>query len=244
VQSYSAYTLGLAALNERHLQSKDSPDNILFRIEPIDGRLPALEDGLSWPALANNYAVTEVQNNFAYLRKRASPHEDFSVTELSIELHSLDEEVYLPKAREPLFAEIDITPTLVGRFISLLFKPPQLSIELHLDNGTIRNYRLISSISRAGFVISPLIENTKEFVFLTESDSGHLANKVVNAFEISSSGRRSIFWNSRYSVKLSTISVKRDPLMRESDLIDYGHVPAAMPETIASETTMHHSHVR
>lgn len=72
VQSYSAYTPELAQRNFLHLESAGAPDNIIFRVEPIDGRLPSLEDGLSWPALIDGYSVTRLDPQAAYLRKRGT----------------------------------------------------------------------------------------------------------------------------------------------------------------------------
>ena len=54
LQSYSTYTPKLAELNLHYLTSSRAPDNIVFRVEPIDNRLPSLEDGPSWAAIANN----------------------------------------------------------------------------------------------------------------------------------------------------------------------------------------------
>src|SRR5260364_219639 len=51
IQSHGAYTPKLARLNELHLLSERAPNNIVFKVEPIDGRLASLEDGLSWPIL-------------------------------------------------------------------------------------------------------------------------------------------------------------------------------------------------
>jgi len=242
VQSYSAYTPILEALNEEHLQSDHSPDNVLLRLEAIDGRLPALEDGLSWPALINNYSLAKIQDDVAYLRKRATPHKDFSGVELSVAQARLGDKVYLPNTKEALFAEIGIAPTLAGRFMSLLFKPPQLSILLHLNDSTERRYRLISGMAKAGFLISPLIESTKEFTLLGSSDNA-LGNKVVRAFEISPSGGKSIFWNAIYSVKFSTISLTKDTDIVNTSLVhsDSHQGPGTHRQTAESEATMHHS---
>jgi hypothetical protein len=242
VQSYSAYTPVLEGLNEEHLQNDQSPDNVLFRLEAIDGRLPALEDGLSWPALINNYSLTTIQDDVAYLRKRATPQKDLSGVELSVAQARLGDKVYMPNTKEALFAEIGIAPTLSGRFMSLVFKPPQLSILLHLNDGTERRYRIISGMAKARFLISPLIETTKEFTLLSSPDTA-LANKVVKAFEISPSGGKSIFWNDTYSVTFSTISLTKDTDRVSTGFFysDSHQGSGTIRQITESQTTMHHS---
>ena len=54
-QSYSAYSPELIKLNDFFLRSEKAPENILFRVEAMDARFPALEEGLSWPTILQNY---------------------------------------------------------------------------------------------------------------------------------------------------------------------------------------------
>ena len=52
------------------LQKKHAPDNIIFSIEPIDNRLPALEDGLSWRTLIHHYHISKfLHHQFLILKK-------------------------------------------------------------------------------------------------------------------------------------------------------------------------------
>ena len=113
VQSYSAYTPELAQRNFLHLESAGAPDNIIFRVEPIDGRLPSLEDGLSWPALIDGYSVTRLDPQAAYLRKRGTAQNPapMKAADLSKASHEFGEEVSLPEVNDALFAELEIAPT-------------------------------------------------------------------------------------------------------------------------------------
>ena len=47
----------LAELNAACLRSSQAASNILFGVEPIDGRFPSLEDGHSWPELLTRYDI-------------------------------------------------------------------------------------------------------------------------------------------------------------------------------------------
>jgi hypothetical protein len=72
-QSFSAYTPTLAALNAEHLRSPRAADNVLFDIESIDGRLPAMDDGRSWAPLWARYALVADTGGFLWLRRRPTP---------------------------------------------------------------------------------------------------------------------------------------------------------------------------
>jgi hypothetical protein len=236
IQSYAAYTPRLAALNKAHLQGDKAPDNILFRIEPIDGRLPALEDGLSWPTIVTNYSLIEMRNDFAVLRKRADRPKEIPIKSLGTETHHLGEEVFLPKVTEPLFAEIEISPTLLGRIASLLFKTDQLRIFIHLTDG-IRDYRLVANMAKTTFLLSPLIENTSDFILLSAFGQQDLPFKVARSIRISASGGKSLFWHTAYSLKLSTYHLAGDTDLGRVSLFDRIRTerPAADSETVDAQ---------
>jgi hypothetical protein len=44
----------------------------LFRVEPLDGRLPALEDGRSWVTLIDHYHLTRFDPGAHLLREKTS----------------------------------------------------------------------------------------------------------------------------------------------------------------------------
>ena len=69
LQSYSAYTKELSLQNAAHLLGERAPRNVLFNVQPIDNRLPSLEDGSSWPVLLANYLPSRISNQFVYLVK-------------------------------------------------------------------------------------------------------------------------------------------------------------------------------
>ena len=72
VQSYAAYTPFLADKDANYLNSLMAPKNILFRLQPIDFRLPSTEDGPSWIYLKRNYQYTPSTSSYTVLQQR--PH--------------------------------------------------------------------------------------------------------------------------------------------------------------------------
>ncbi len=197
-QSYSAYTPELAKLNENFLRSDKAPDHILFRIETIDRRLPSLDDGLCWPILLHDYSLDQFTNRIAYLKKKNTHL--FSEHHIHQSNHRLGESVNLPETHAPLYAEIHFTQTIVGKIRSILFKPKLLWITFTLSDGSQTDYRIISNMTRSRFLISPLIEDTQDFVELANSNLNQ--NKCVKSILIKG---ESSDWNEDYTLKLIDI---------------------------------------
>lgn len=234
LQSYSAYTPLLARINEAHLHGAAAPDHIFFRVESIDGRFPALEDGLSWPTLLSHYQIMDSDHRYLHLQKRSSPAA-MQKTVLTQQSHHLGDWVPLPPAGQMLFAEIELTPTLLGRLSMLLFKPDQLYLAVDLGHGERRVYRFIPSMALTGFVLSPLIESTAEFAQLANGQLPSLnETRAVQRIRILSSnavtrcgesltfcekdpenqkrGRNSLSWHSDYRLTLTALEIP-DPFI-------------------------------
>ena len=203
-QSYSVYTPALAEINRKHLLGNQAPDNIIFKVEPIDGRLPSMEDGVSWPILLKNYSPTHIEKDFLFLVKKENTNTIDESLKLTTEKHIFGERVNLPYSKLPIFAQIEIKPTIFGRLMSILYKPSQLNILLELNNGIKKQYRIISGMTKSGFVISPLIENTAEFGMLY-GESGFLNQKQVKSITIAPGIEKSMLWNKEYIITFSQI---------------------------------------
>lgn len=203
-QSYSVFTPAMADKNYRYLANEKRPDNIIFKIEAIDDRLPSIEDGASWPALLSYYQPEEFNNEYLFLKKnnvRQSPPAHL----LHSEHYSLGEWVQLPHHDDPLFAEIEIKPTFIGILAAFFFKPSQLTAQFKLNDGSQRQYRIIASMAKAGFLLSPLIEQTAEFGLLYHGKE-YLTKKEVIAFKIEAMTLSPETWHHQYSIRFKTLS--------------------------------------
>ncbi len=207
LQSYSAYTPSLARQDAAHLLGAAAPANIIFSVQPIDGRLPSLEDGASWPLLLSRYRLAgyihlpAYQEDAAILEHRASPAR-FVLQPISEGRFSMREAIPLPVApNTALWAEIRIKPTLVGRFISVVFKLPPLIISYRFSNGVVQNYRYIEGMGESGFVISPLVGTAAEFIALAQAPSS-LSFPVVVSIRPAT---RPWLWQHRFHIRLSAL---------------------------------------
>lgn len=208
IQSYSVYTPDLAEKNRDYLLGNSAPDNIFFKVEPIDGRLPSMEDGASWPVLLTHYRPVKQMNDYLQLEK-SSAQTLADVKPGVFREYKMGEDVALASTDKIQVARIVIKPTLIGRLANILFKPAELELSATLMNGETRNYRVVSGMLKSGVVISPLIESTTEFSYLYEG-TDRLQDKRVKSINIFQEGRSSRSWQPEYTMELSELDVAHD----------------------------------
>jgi hypothetical protein len=230
-QSYSAYTPGLAEKNRQFLLGAHAPDNILFRMEPIDGRVPSLEDGASWPVLLQRYKPVRLEHDFLVLRKDPRPTAFEAPRRVASGSYELGQRIALPQSGLPLFARMTIRPNWLGRLAEFAFKPSQLHIELELADGSKRQFRIVSSMAESGFLISPLIEDAAEFNLLY-GKPGWLDGKRVTAMTMLLPGRRSHFWEDRYDVTFSQVRTVASANL--STLVQFDPFDESMSDSVAT----------
>ncbi len=216
MQSYSAYSPELADADARHLEGGAAPVNILFSPNPIDGRLPALEDGPSWPLLLTRYTATALlPDGMAVLHRRAGPIPAPVIgAPIASGLHRLGAEVKLPTGRGPLWARIDVRPTLLGRLAGMLFKPTPLLIVLRLSDGRTVAFRYIPGMGQAGFVLSPLVADAAQFLALAVPGRDVFGNEAVESFRIEAPGRGHLLWQRSFALDLHAMEVPPQPGLR------------------------------
>lgn len=182
-QSYSAYTPDLIRMNAEHLQGERAAQNLLFRVEPIDGRLPSLEDGYSWPVMASRYTLDRFEKEYAVFTRRAQPEKLGEYVQLAEGGGLLGEVVKVP-ASGPVYATMDVRPTPIGKLISMLFKLPSLKIEVDLPGELKKTYRFIPGMAQTPFLVSPLVGTTGDFVLFMEHNHGFMTSAQVSGFRI------------------------------------------------------------
>jgi hypothetical protein len=170
-QSYAAYTAELAELNRRHLSGEDAPQHLLVRIQPIDGRLPALEDGASWIPMLERYALRD-DRGFAILDRqpRAAP----AVLE---RLAPWSGSGWRELADESLLLA---SLTTDG--------PGAREIQLRTADGRVHAFRFLPSVASVPFVLSPLVESDLDFASLFAPCKRGSGPPAVTAVRITTAG--------------------------------------------------------
>jgi hypothetical protein len=209
IQSYAAFNEDLAARNRDHLLGDTAPDNLLFRVESIDGRLPAGDDGLSWPALLTRYRPTGLESGYVVLRRRRDGDRRSQLTTLRRGTYLFDRGIEVPSSPAFVIAEIDVTPSLFGRLVALLYKPPEVWVRLKLAGGVVRAHRLIPSLGKAGILLSPYIESTHEFAMLYGGPH-YLDALKVESLSVELAGHER-WWSSHYRITFQALDIAADP---------------------------------
>ncbi|AXV92286.1 hypothetical protein CJO79_15495 [Ralstonia solanacearum] len=232
LQSYSAYTPALARINRDHLLGRTAPDNIFFKVESIDGRLPALDDGPSWPALLTRYRPDNLENNFLYLRKASPEIEPILPRTEEAGAFSLGEQVAIPDDGNPVFVEAGIEKNLAGKVLNTLYKVDPLVIALNLANGETRLFRLPSEMAQSGFIVSPLLESTLDFALLY-ANTEYLRGNKVKSFSIHATGGDWL-WKKKFTVRFGKVVVPPHPgTLASLHLAKPANVPAGTDIRIA-----------
>ena len=206
MQSYSAYTPELASQNAKHLEGVRAPDSILFKLQTIDGRFPALDDGPSWLGLLSRYEARAVDREFLLLQRREHP--------LRVRLQSVLQQPLLlgapmslgDEARGAIFARLHFEKTLAGRVAEFVLKTSDLTLTVETKGGVIRRFRLISGMAEAGFLLSPLILTTEDFMLLATARGDLLQEQQLKRITVEAS-EPVLFWEPSVSVELYSISI-------------------------------------
>ncbi|MDF1654001.1 MAG: hypothetical protein P1U34_02720 [Coxiellaceae bacterium] len=208
IQSYSAYTPKLALINKNHLLHKGAPQNIFFKLQPIDGRVPSFTDGASWSALLSLYQPQKMMGDFLYLKRRSDAVAKTSqLVTLATKHYRMGESVAVPHSDKPLYASIDMEPSLFGRLYTFLFRARQISIEFTLKDGSKRSYNFIPNMAKADFLLSPLVQNTQQFARLYQGVS-QLKDETVTRMVVvvPRHNYHGLFWQLGYTITYKTPS--------------------------------------
>jgi hypothetical protein len=190
--SYSVYSPELAELNAAHLRSDRAAHDILFDVNPIDSRLPALEDSRSWPELLTLYDAKDILGRFLLLTRAESPKHYRFVFLREVPIH-FGEEIVVPSLTNGLiWAELDLQKSWQGTMVSAFYKPPALTMTVVLSNGNFGRFRIAPGMVQSGFLLSPSIYDTATFAELasnkTSSNLGALEVGTVMISAATKSG--------------------------------------------------------
>lgn len=161
IQSYAAYTPGLAERNLNHYQSSAAPGQILFAVAPIDSRFPTQTDNLLWRHLLSHYRLQSRRKSGLILSRRT---EAVGFEQHLLERHSVcwGEPVAIPECgSDLLWCRIPIEPNGAGRLASTLYRLPSVFLHVKTSAGETHRFRLIPEMADAGFVLSPLISDVE-----------------------------------------------------------------------------------
>ncbi len=201
IQSYSAYTPKLAEMNAAHLRGPRAPEHLLISWNAIDGRLPSLEDSLSWPEFLTRYESRSRHGTWLVLDRRKTPLTSRLVPISQGVLERGGRYEVDASSTDLVWAEVRLKPTMLRKPAVMLHKDVVTKITLRTDDGD-REFRLLPSLAGAGFLLSPLVEDTDDFQQLIEERRG----KAVSSFSVKA---RRAFFHSDIDVRLYRLELER-----------------------------------
>jgi hypothetical protein len=166
-QSYSAYTPKLARVNADHFLAAQAPDFVILALTPIDGRLPALEDGPALIEMLRLYRPVLVEKGLILLERQRREVPIVVPTTVLERTVRLNEPVAIngePSSYQTL--SVHVTPTLWGRVRAFLFRPEPVWIELTLADSRTLTFRFIPGMAEAGFLLNPLLVHNPDILKL------------------------------------------------------------------------------
>jgi hypothetical protein len=205
IQSYSAYTPDLAAMNAAFLEGRDGPRKIYLRVDSIDGRYPALDDSLAWRSLLTRYEPSGFADEYIVFARRERPMQLESRMILDRELQA-GESLDIPAAPgSMIWAQVEFRPTVAGRLADLLFRTEQLL--LRVDTGQrAEDFVLVPGTAAAGFLLSPEVTTQAAMLELFEAGAGRLYAPDVRRIAIHGGRLASLEFRRTFRVRLFALA--------------------------------------
>lgn len=158
LQSYAAYNKRLQQLDLDFMASNRGPAVVLQKINSntIDDRLPSLDDALAVRYLYHHYDyVMEEQDFLVWKRKDTDPALDEKNVLKTVPV-KIGETIPAPDLGDtPVWCEIDVRPTLLGRLRTFFYKPPVLRLAVTDGGATTTTFRLVAGQAQTGFLAYP-----------------------------------------------------------------------------------------
>jgi hypothetical protein len=212
LQSYSVYEPSLADINAQHLLGSSAPRHVLFDVSPIDSRLASLEDGKSWPLLLTRYHLVGRAGRLLVLERNTDTGTDADMEDIATSTQRLGHQFNLPKVGEPVWAKVDLKPTLLGRIITTLFKPPLLHIVFQYGDGRAETFRYVAAMGRSGFIVAPVVRHTADFAaLLMRGREEYFSGAWPVSVTITGETGTRLFWKRAFKVRLSRIEIPVQP---------------------------------
>ncbi len=176
-QGFVAYTPPLQRLNEDYFQSARRPHYVMLCQQATDGRFPALEDSATLNYVLNNYVPAARDGRFLILRQQTA--EDTGLQLVHEQTLHFGERLDLrPWVNGPLFMSVEITPSLLGRAVTILYQLQPLSMRVS-RNQEEEQYRFVPSMAERPFLVSPLLNTNFDVMNLYAENSGKEPENVT-----------------------------------------------------------------
>ena len=179
LQSYSAYNERLAQLDADFMASARAPEFVLQKINgsTIDNRLASFDDSLATRYLYHHYSFLLEEREFLIWKRLPDDPSLDARQPLSSTTVAFGTPVDAPDLGDtPVWCEIEIRPSFLGRLRTFFYKPPVLRIAVTDGGGNAAEFRLVRGQARNGFFVYPHFTSNHNVIKFEE---GGLAPRVT-----------------------------------------------------------------
>ncbi len=167
IQSYSAYLPVLDALNAKHLNGSKAPQNVFLSVSPLDERIATMEDAHSWPVLLTDYAVKKNLGDRLWLTKDGHRAMTFGAPVTVATEMNVENPVPVP-IDGAVWLSVHFRKTPFGKALSAAYKLSPVVLEVRLSDGSVSYPRIVPEMAAGGFLLSPYIAKTDDFIAAQE----------------------------------------------------------------------------
>lgn len=203
-QSYSAYRPHLNHLNARFYASDRAPQFVLLKLQTIDRRLLTFDDAEVLSLLVQRYEFVLTEKGFQLWRRKPGP---FALADIAPQ--PLRTSVLLPGqpflaeefSNRPLWAEVDVRPSFLGRIRGFLYKLPIVILRIENTQGMVTEYRMPLAQGRAGFIINPVVEDLLSYMQF----AGAKPDRLLRALTLVIAPEDQAYFQDEYTVTISAL---------------------------------------
>ncbi len=161
IQSYASYTSTLDHLDANFFKQADSPSQLIFSLFGIDTRYSIFDTPQTFRALLDNYqfVTTAECNCYSLFNKKEKPlsRKLFLMNQRE---YKFNQNILIPNAPNAhIFMMVEIEPTLMGKFLNIVYKPTISYIDIKLDTGVKIRHRFIRDTAKNGLFVSRYIKD-------------------------------------------------------------------------------------
>jgi hypothetical protein len=207
--SHMADRPDIAAANAVHLASPAGPDHVLFRVDSLDHRFPAMDDGPSWPVLLAGFRLRGESGGHlvldrAWAGRRLEWGEPIARQLVFGERLEIDH-----RPDRLLWLRVDPVRTRRGGLLAVACRGPIVYLSVESAAGREHWYRLVPGAARAGFLLSPLVvDNAGMAALFDGSWPERLATQRVRALALHTEFGDGWYWEPGVRIELRDLTIR------------------------------------
>lgn len=163
-QGYSVYAPFLVARNRGFYLGPTAPTFVILKYQTVDDRFAAEDDAGVLEVILRNYEPVATEREYMLWKRRAgspplSPHRL-----LCEGTGAWGDPLPLLFDQCPVWIEVDIGNTWLGKLREFLYKPAKIMMTLQTVDHQTRHYRLVRPLARSGFMVNPALRNLNDLM--------------------------------------------------------------------------------